>query len=523
MMQLNRTTLFLLLVLLLVSLLAACSGGDQMLLAEYNRDGEADIFLAQTGAEESEWQTVAENAERTFIFSGELAAFVPETNRIILWYIDGNDLRIEHMEMGNDEPTEVLEVNSDSSVFGHYDVDPFVIYLTETEDFDDYRCYISLDGGEAQRVARSSRCLTNENGVVVIDSDNEALSVTLVSLDGEDETVILDEVEDISGAVRYNADLTTFAYMELGRRDAQLFLIQPGDEAGEEVGDEFAIIDSFGFLPDGETLFAIAKPDEDDDEVGLYINATGDALLEATDIFLRGLSDDGDHAVFFAEDRGDTAVYVYSIKDETLTEVVEEEDVSLVGFVNEDRFVLKTINGNDETLLSVSSDGSEVVELLDTDDYEIQFVYKNLAAEQLLVYLKDEDNTDNLFVTGWEAEDGYFLLEEWYSITMLNASDEYLVFYGSEDDGDDVALFSIPWEMDASEIELDDDADFGYRSVFFTENGRSIYYTALDNFLEDTEVRLAPVDGSEKPEGLYRDMLLLDVSWRGEPNFQVMR
>ena len=136
--------------------------------------------------------------------------------------------------------------------------------------------------------------------------------------------------------------------------------------------------------------------------------------------------------------------------------------------------------------------------------------------------LRDEDEAHSLFVAGWEAEDGYFLLEEWASITLLNASKEYLVFAGREDDGDDVVLFSLPWEADAAEIELDDDAEFGYRNVFFTKDGRSVYYTALDG-LTDTELRLVPVDGSESPEGLYRDMMLLDVSWAGEPNLQAVR
>jgi hypothetical protein len=526
MMQMSRTSktwTILLFTLMAIALLAACSGGDQMLLAEFNRSGEAEIFLAKVGAEEKEWQSLADNVQRASLFSGEFAAFVPGTNRIIIWYADGNDLRVEQMKVGDDAPTEVLDANADASVFGYFEADPFAIYLTETQDFDTYRCYVSLDGAEAQRLARSNRCVANENGVVLVEYDRDTTTVTLVSLDGEKETVILDEVEDVAGNVRFNEDLTTFVYMEIGRRDVQLFLIQPGDEEGEEIGDEFAFIDTYGFLPDGKTIYVIGKPDEDDDEEGLYINGTGDALLEALDISLVGLSKDGDHAVFFTENENEMAAFVYSIKDETVTEVVEEEVVSMKGFIDEDRFLLKTQNGADEVLLSVSSDGSEVIELLDTDDYDILSAYLNVAAKQLLVQLGDQEGTDTLFVTSWGEEDGYFLLEEWYAITLMNASDESLIFAGREDERDDIALFSIPWEPDASETELDDDGAFGYRNVFFTENGRSIYYTVLEDGLQDTEVRLAPVDGSENPEGLYKDYLLLDVNWHGEPNLQFIR
>ena len=523
--QMNRSIIsgpIVLLTLLTIALLAACSGSDQMLLAEFNRNGEAEIFLAKAGAEESEWQSLADNAERTALFPGEFAAFVPDTNQLVLWYVDGNDLRVEQMKIGDDAPTEVFQTNREASVFGYFEADPFAIYLTELQDFESYRCYVSLDGAEAERLARGNICYANKNGVVLLEFDNDVTAVTLVSLDGEKETVILDEMKDVGRIVRANEDLTTFAYMEMGRRDVQLFLIQPGDEAGEAIGEQFAAIDSYGFLPDGKTIYVIGKLDEADDELGLFINGTGDALLEAPDISLVGQSEDGKYAVFLTENEDEMAAFVYSVKDSTVTEVVTEDVVSMKGFIAEDRFLLTTQKGDDEALLSVSSDGSEVVELLDTNDYDIYAVYHNVAAKQLLLQLRDQDGADNLFVTSWNEEDGYFLLEEWFAITLLNASDDSLIFAGREDERDDVALFSILWEADAAEIELDNDAEFGYRNVFFAKNGRSIYYTALDN-VQDTEVRLVPVDGSESPEGLYRDFLLLDVSWHGEPNLQLVR
>jgi hypothetical protein len=245
--------------------------------------------------------------------------------------------------------------------------------------------------------------------------------------------------------------------------------------------------------------------------------------LEAPDISLVGQSEDGKYAVFLTENEDEMAAFVYSVKDLAVTEVVTEDVVSMKGFVAEDRFLLTTQKGDDVALLSVSSDGSEVVELLDTNDYDIFSVYHNVAAKQLLLQLRDQDGADSLFVTSWNEGNGYYLLEEWFAITLLNASDESLIFAGREDARDDVALFSIPWEADAAEIELDDDNVFAYRNVFFAKNGRSIYYTALDNGLDDTEIRLVPIDGSESPEGLYRDFLLLDVSWHGEPNLQVVR
>ena len=519
----TKTWLILLLLLATIALLAACSGRDQMLLAEYNRDGKAEIFLANLGADEAEWQSLAEDVERAFVFEGELAVFVPDTNRILLWYVDGNDLRIEQLEIGDEAPSELLEADADARLFARFETDPFNVYVTETRSFDSYRCYVSQGGARAERLARGTLCFANENGVVQLDLDQDkGTTVTVISLDGENETVVLDEVEDVGSRIRYNQELTKFAYVVADNNEAQIFLIEPGAEEGEPFGEEFAVINNFWFLGDGKTIYATGKLDEDDDELGLFINATGEALLEADDISWAGQSEDGDYAIFLTESGDEMAAYVVGVADGAVTELLEGEVITLQGFPTEDYFLLKTENEDESVLYSVSKDGREVIELLATDDYDILFSYMNQAAGQLLVQLRDNSH-DAVYVTSLTEEDGYFLVEDWSSLTILNASKEQFVFWGREDDGDDVALYSIPWAEDASEVVLDDDAGFGYRGVFFAEDGRSLYYTIIDDRIGDFDVRLVPVDGSERPERVYRDKLLLDVSWEGEPNLALVR
>lgn len=512
--------------LLLASLpaLAACSRSQQMLLAEYNRDGQAEIFLAEVGADDAEWQSLAENAQRSFIFEGELALFVPDSDRILLWYQDDNDVRIMQMQIGDEAPSELLEANADDRLFARFDTDPFTVYVTESRDFVSYRCYVSLAGGKAARLTRSELCFMNKNGVIELEVDqDDGTTVTLISLDGEEKTVILDEMDAVGARVRYNEALTQFAYVVAEGNEAQLFLIEPGAEEGEPVGDEFALIDSFGFLGDGETVYVIGKLDEDDDELGLFINGTGTALIEAEDMRLAGQSEAGENIVFLAESGDEAVAFSYSLKDNTVTELLEGPSISLLGFPTADYFLLKLEDGDESALYSVGKDGSEVVELLATDDYEILSSYMNVAAAQLLIQLRDADNNDAVYVTSLTAEDGYFLVDSWYSLTILNASEEQFVFWGREEAADDVALFSIPWAADAAEVALDDNADFGYYNAFFAADGRSLYYTAIDNGFGDFEVRTVPLDGSDRADRLYRDTVLLDVSWEGEPNLKMVR
>ncbi len=510
------------LALLTIILLAACSGKDHLLLAELNRQGEAEIFLAQLGDEKSQWQLLAEDVTPLRLFAGEYAAFVPDTNRIVLWYADGRDLRIEQMKIGDDAPTEIFKAREDTVVYGSLTAKPFTISLTESRSFDDLRCYVSLEGAEAKRLARNGRCIITENGMVLLDYSRDRLSVTLVSLDGSKETAGLNRAENVT-QIKWNEALSTFVYLEQGRRNAQLFLIKPGAESGDPLGEKFEFVESFGFLPDGKTVYLIGKLDEDDSEVGLYINGSGDALLEDRAIFLASQSEKGDYVIFLTEDISEEAAYIYNVRNQTVSKIVEEDAVSVQGYIASERFLLRTEDRGDVAILSVSSDGSDPVKLFEADDYTVRFGYLNQATKQLIMQLRDEDGLEALFVTSLAKNDGYFLLEEWFALTILNASKDHLIFWGREREQDENALFSILLESGAAEVELDDEAEFGFRGLFFSQDGRSLYYTALEDSPRDAEVRLVPVDGSAAPERLYRNMLLLDVSWNGEPNLQFIR
>ncbi|WP_420640667.1 hypothetical protein [Candidatus Leptofilum sp.] len=511
--------ILILLTAVLTIFLAACSSGDQLLLAEFNRDFEAEIFLAELGSESSEWQSLADDAVPARIFEGNFATFVPDTNRILLWYEDGNDLRVEQMEIGDDGPTELFEGDTGDWVFGSYVTDPFLVFLTESDDFSEYSCYVSMDGAEADRVAKGSGCMVYENGVVVKERDEEELTLTLYSLDGEDETVVLDGVEDVLDTA-WNSDLSTFAYVEMGRRDALAYSIEPGDDEATPVGDEFEVILSVGFLADNKTIYVIGKPDEDDDEVGLYINGTGEPVLEEENIQFAGRGEDDNLGLFSTTNSREEILFV--VADETATEVAEGDFVSVIGYYGE-RLLLSVQEDSDSVLLSANENGTESIELFADDDFEV--VEADIDAENGRFYLtlRDEDGLLSLFVSSLDAEDGYFLLEEWASLVLLNASEDAAVFAAREDFGDDWILYAISVEDSADEIELDDDAENGFDNAFLMDNGRSLIYTAIGDDATEAEVRQVALDGEERPDTLYKDVVLLDVSWEGASNLESVR
>ena len=525
MIQTNRAKYSWLIALMLLGIaaLAACSGGgDQMLLAEQNRDFEVEIFLANVGDEESDWQSLAEDVTAGDLFPGRFATFVPDSDHIVIWYEDGDDLRVEQMKVGDESPNEIFEADTNEFVFGQIASDPFAVYFTESSGFAEFKCYVSLEGAEAERVGRGRFCAASETGVIVQELDDDDTTLTLISLDGEDETVILDDVRDVDD-LAWNEELSTFAYVELGRRDAQVYLIEPGDEEGVALGDEFALINSLGFFPDGETVFVIGKLDEDDDELGLFINGGGDPLLEDDSMRFLHQSEDGENVAFSTSNSREEAVFIYNVDAETMVEVAAGDDVGHPQFVGDDRFVMSVQDNDDGVIFSANADGSEGIELFSEDEFTIQTIYADSANGRLYALVSDEDGTDSLFVSSLDEADGTYLLEEWAVIMLLEANDEAAIFAGREDLDDDWVLYSISLEDGASEVELDDDSEDGFGPLFFSKDGRSVLYTAQNDGFDDLEVRQVPIDGSEQPEMIVKDVLLLDVSWADASNLDIPR
>ncbi|MCP4421082.1 MAG: hypothetical protein GY805_31100, partial [Chloroflexi bacterium] len=246
-------------------------------------------------------------------------------------------------------------------------------------------------------------------------------------------------------------------------------------------------------------------------------------LFEDDSIFIAEQSEDGEYVLFFTRNSREETVFVYSVDDQTVTEVTENDEVLSLEYVNSDRIMLMVRDNDDVTILSAEADGTNSIELFSDDNYYLVESLLDSETGQLFALIGDQDGLYSVFVTGLEEEDGYFLLEEWGAISFLNVSDKYAVFAGREDPGDDWVLYSILLEPDAKEIELDDDAEYGFQDVFFLKNGRSLLYTATEERDAEFEVRQVPVDGSESPERLYKDMWLLDVSWEGKSNLEVVR
>ena len=175
---------------------------------------------------------------------------------------------------------------------------------------------------------------------------------------------------------------------------------------------------------------------------------------------------------------------------------------------------METTDDQEVTIYSSKFDGTDVVELFNDDMYSVAVRYVP-EKDRLYLHALNEDGM-SLFITSDKEENGYYLLEEWADIQLLNVSnknEKFLAYAGVEDSGDDLTLYSIEVKEDADWVELDDDAD-RINNAIFTPNDRLIMYTAkTGNDANDISVNQVDILGEDNPDEIYDKAGIIDVRW----------
>jgi len=503
------------------------TGGDQILLAFPDRDGEVELYLLKLGQDQDEGTLLAEEVtwastdfelledERYRRMGGTYGGFVPDSDRLLLWYELDGDVVIQQMRVEDKEPTEVME-SGDDLEWGTVVNDFAFIFLEEFRDGGE-RCYVARPGGEAERVAKADSCEISLDGSMIYFSkrDGDELTLSMIDINGENETILLDGVEG-ADSYRVSGDASHIAYVLVDDDESQLYLVERRSGEEVEVGDEVFRVSRYGFVPGGDIPYYVVRENEDDDEVQLYTSDSDEPIVEEVVISTQ-FSPDGRYMAYLVEDEdGEGTVYVHPMRGGEDVEVLDGEDVRFEVFRTAPvRLLILILEDDKFTLYSADVDGSDLVELLDGDDATWKGLDYLPNDPTLYIYEEDEDGEVSLFVTPVHRDTGFYLLEGWASMGLLNRSPNgsQLVFWARENVGDDPVLYSIDVKDGANPVELDDDAD-DFRNAVFTSNGRFIIYTAdTGDDPDDVEVRRVRADGEEEYEVLYEEARLIDVRW----------
>jgi dipeptidyl aminopeptidase/acylaminoacyl peptidase len=517
-------------VVVIVSLvLSGLTGDSEILVGFPDRDGELDLYVLKAGQPEEKWSLVAENADLTFVsmllledelyyggVAGFYGGFVPDSDHVLLWYELDGELTVQHMRVGGDEPTDVLNAGS-NRLWGYFVKGPDLLLLHEDASGTE-RCYVAKLGEEAERLARGDNCDFSRDGstVVLLDrSRQDETTLSVVDVKTRKEQVLLDQVEGFR-SYQLSPDASHLAYLQEDRGDFQLHLVERKSDKETEVGGEVFQVGQYGFAPHSDTLYYVVREDGDDEDVRVYTSVESDRPVAEGRTIDVGFSTDGQHMIYVVEDkRGDKTLYVHPMKRGEDVEVVDGEDIEFGIFRTEpSRLIALVTDGDKVSLFSAKPDGRDLVELMTEKDVSLDHIGFVQGKSALYAMMSDEDG-EILFVTPVDKATGFRLFEGWADIALLDLSPNgrMLVLAAVEDPGDDPVLYSIEIEQGAKPVALDKDAD-GFVNAVFTADGRYVIYSAITGTdMNDREVRQVRLDGKDKYEVLYEKAVIVDVRW----------
>jgi len=504
--------------------------GDEVLLAFLDHD-EAELYMLELGQSEEEAALLAEDAERVpaihwlrlldegryrGLIIGEYGSFLPDSDRLLLWYGEEDETVIQQMRVRDEEPTEVLESGADTWS-GTFIKDSGNLFLREFRD-EGVRCYVARPGEEAERLAKADECFVSADGSTVVfeEVDDGEMTLSAVDIDGENETVLLDGVEGVA-SYRFSGDGSHFAYVQKESGSSQLYLLERSSGDESEVSGEVFDLVSYDFAFGSDSLFYITEEIEDDRGVlRLYLSSDAEPIAEGPAL-AASFAPDGQHLAYLLEDEeGESALYVHPMDGGGDVEVLEGDEIDYTILETSPPRIIALSEMEEEfTLYSADIAGGDVIELLDEEDVSLEIEYAR--GERLLyVQMTNEDGEVSLFVTPVDEAAGSLLLEEWAAVRVLNLSPrgDRLILWAREDFGDDPVLYSIAVGGDEGDlVELDDDGE-NFDNAVFSADGRSVIYTAATgDDIDEVEVRRARVDGEEDYETLYEEAYLVDVRW----------
>jgi len=505
--------------------------GEEVLLAFPSGTGTVDLYLVELGKVKEDGLRLAQNVSPGtdlvtlsyrhsagwWLRLGEgnggegNGAFIPETNQVYYWYEGENGTVLEGLAIGDEKPHQVLETEQDMGVEVRAGSDTAVM----RESLDDIqRCYVAKFGQKAELLAEGNECDTQYNGFFVYYTqvDGEKTTLSTVDPDGKNKAVMLDGVENVQG-YRLSKDGSHVAYAQATGAGYQLYKSARDSDTPEAIGTVVNTIYGFLLVGDEDVVLYLVGTDAGGSE--LYLSNTATTIVTGEDISAY-VGPDGDYVVYqVTDENGRTAVYSRPVDGGESVELATAEETDYHLVQNGTRALVLTKDGSETHLYNADLEG-EKVELFQSDKVGLDLAHYVLDESWLYLTGSDENGSVSLYVTSIDKADGFYLLEGWSSITLLNRSPDgrYLVLAGAQKADDNPALYSIRLEKGAQPVKLDDGEQYSYGRAAFTADGKAVVYTASTGDAEqDVEVRRAGVDGQKVPEVLYAGAELQDVRW----------
>jgi hypothetical protein len=219
-----------------------------------------------------------------------------------------------------------------------------------------------------------------------------------------------------------------------------------------------------------------------------------------------------------SQDRLSQTAYLYDLQAKTEVEITSGKNLSFDFIENPQRLLVRDNVVNEVSLYSSDLKGESVIELFNNTGYALSTIYQALDQNRLFILTTRGANMQ-LYTTSMDKADGFFLVEDFKTITPLNVSKDgkVLVFTGSETattlSTAKRPLYKIEVVKDGK-LDTLEDGGTGYANAVFTPDGKSLLYTmktGTDRM--DSVVRSIEMKEGAEPQELYDQAIIQDVRW----------
>ncbi len=507
------------------------TGSSRILIGAPDRHGEADLYLLRPGQKIEDGVLLAEDTQSTY---GQFVAvtnqqelyqignyltnyggFIPHSDKLLVWYFDDqNEYVLGYMDDNDDALTPIFD-SRENTTYGYVFREGKDIVVIESRSSSE-RCYHARKGSPAKRVAKADACTPARNGNAIFtqDTNSKGLSLSVMDLDGEHETQLLEDEENISN-VLISSDASRVLYIEEKPNESQIFMLdgKTGDKIGQ--GEELLRIEGAGFAQQGNRAYYLGENDDDEMELFTFIDGVSVSVAQGYSVGA-ALNRDGSQLIYLIGDEDDEkTLYVHPTSGNGEDVQVLRGNLTFALMESPERILIGEQDKDELAIYSASITGGNLLQLYREDDMDVESAYYIRGENMLYLLLRDTDEMMYLYVVNTENGEGALLVDEWAGIEILDSAKDgsRVVLTGVEDIGDEQILYLADSTTGTDPVELDDDAD-DYVNAVFTRNGKEILYTAITGYDSDeVEIRQIKAKGGSHFETLYTEAYLIDAGW----------
>ncbi len=391
------------------------------------------------------------------------------------------------------------------------------ILIKETRTITSCEMLLSANGNEAKRLVKGKTCSFSTDGstFLITESDTTGiLSLSVAKVSDPEKTV--DILSQEKGILTYNLSADgSLLYVSKNvdmATQAVLYDTSSGDKLVESKIFEFKYASKFSAK--GHGFYLITEDEKGNVDLSIFDGAALVSIKSGTSIGAN-FNEEGTHLAYvIGADKISQTAYIYDLKAQTEKEIVKGKSISFSFLSNPQRLLIKDNVIGEVTLYSTDLSGSTVLEVFSKAGYAVNNVFHPLGQNKIFILISKGEYY-SLFTSSLDKEDGFFLVEDFYSIAPLTTSKgaSVLIFSGGESSSKKKSLYMVEVKKDAEPEELEDDGT-SYTNAAFTADEKSILYTMKTGTdRTDSVVRSVALKEGSKPVDLYEEAIIQDISW----------